>query len=99
MFFYSREMGSFTLHYKQTTVQLPAEMKPIIMKPTYSLSEIRMLVGSLELPELMVLEALIEEEATWYPSNHLTEIRHIISTTRIQISNNELQLEYLLSFN
>jgi len=69
------------------------------MKPTYSIAEIRIMIGTLEIPELDVLSDLVAEEATGYEPAEIKEIKSLVSMTRTQLSNHELQLEYLLSFN
>jgi hypothetical protein len=69
------------------------------MKPTYSIAEIRLFIGSFDLPELELLAGLVKEEASLYTSIELKDIHALIAVAKTERANNELQLEYLLSFN
>jgi hypothetical protein len=69
------------------------------MKPTYSIAEIRLFIGSFDLPELDLLTGLVKEEAALYTAIELKDIQALIAVAQKERANNELQLEYLLSFN
>jgi hypothetical protein len=69
------------------------------MKPTYSVSEIRSFISSFDIPELEVLTGLVNEEASLYLSAEVKEIYSLIAIARKERTSNEVQLEFLLSFN
>lgn len=69
------------------------------MIPTYSVSEVKALLRVLDLSQVSILEEVCNEEAARFTSIELTAIYRMIRTTKKRLSLNELQLEYLLSFN
>jgi hypothetical protein len=69
------------------------------MEPTYSFSEVKRLVRSLDLPTLKVLQKLIDEEKSCYAPYEVKALRKIIQLTNKHLTQNEVKFEYLLSFN
>lgn len=93
-------MFSFTLANRYTLNHLPRLLLKIdFMEPTYSFSEVKSLIRSLDLSTLKVLQQLIEDEKTCYPSYELKALQKFISLQNKHLIQNEVKFEYLLSFN
>ncbi len=69
------------------------------MQPTYSFSEIKSLVRSLDLSTLTILQQLIEEEKTGYQPVEIKALYKFISLRNRYLTRNAVKFEYLLSFN
>jgi hypothetical protein len=69
------------------------------MEPTYSFTEVKSLISSLDLSTLKVLQQLVEEEKNCYPSYELKALRKFIQLVHKHLTQNEVKFEYLLSFN
>lgn len=69
------------------------------MEPTYSFTEVKSLITSLDILTLKVLQLLIEEEKSCYPVHELKALRKFIQVTNKHLTQNEVKFEYLLSFN
>lgn len=69
------------------------------MQATYSFSEIKSLIRSLDHSSITILEELIEEEKDSYSSYEQTALRRFLQLKNKQYVRNEVKLEYLLSFN
>ena len=69
------------------------------MLPTYNYSEIRNLIRSFNLDELVILNELVMEELDCYPLYESKAIFKMILLQRKAIIQNEVHLEYLLAYN
>ena len=69
------------------------------MLPTYNYSEIRNLIRSFNLDELVILNELVMEEIDCYPLYESKAIFIMILLQRKAIIQNEVHLEYLLAYN
>ncbi len=69
------------------------------MQPTYSFSEIKSLIPSLDLSTLPVLQQLIEEENNAYPPVEIKALYKLICLRNRYLTRNAVKFEYLLSFN
>ena len=69
------------------------------MQPTYSVSEIKLLIRSLDSLSIGVLHELVEEEKACYPDCELKAIFKFIKIKNREIVGNEVKFEFLLSFN
>ncbi len=69
------------------------------MAPTYSASEVNSLLPLLDLPQVILLAEVCNEEANEYSPSELEAVNWMIMEAKKNLSLNELQLEYLLSFN
>ena len=69
------------------------------MQPTYSLTEIKSLVRSLDFNSINILKALVEEEKECYTLYELKAIYKFIELKNKASVRNEVKLEFLLSFN
>ncbi len=69
------------------------------MQPTYSFSEIKSLIRSLDHSTLPVLSQLIEEERSGYPPYEIKALFKFIFLRSRYLTRNEVKFEYLLSFN
>jgi hypothetical protein len=69
------------------------------MVPTYSVSEVKSLIISLDIPEIEILSGLVNDEKRCYQSYEFRAIQRMMRIRKKSLQVNELQLEYLLSFN
>lgn len=69
------------------------------MQPTYSVSEIKLLIRDLDIASIIVLQELVEEEKDGFTGCELKAIAKFIALKNSQIAGNEVKLEFLLSFN
>jgi hypothetical protein len=69
------------------------------MQPTYSLSEIKSLVRSLDFASLSILIDLVEEEKEGYSLPELKAIDKFMRLKHADYIRNEVNPEFLLSFN
>lgn len=69
------------------------------MQPTYSVSEIKLLIRDLDIASIIVLQELVEEEKDGFTHCELKAIAKFIALKNSQIAGNEVKLEFLLSFN
>ena len=69
------------------------------MHPTYSVSEIKQLIRSLDSFSLIVLQELVEDEKNSFADFELKAISKFISLKMKEIAGNEVKVEFLLSFN
>lgn len=69
------------------------------MQPTYSVSEIKLLIKSLDIPSVNILRELVEEEKKGFADYELKAIRKFIQLKNKELVGNEVNAEFLLSFN
>lgn len=69
------------------------------MQPTYSVSEIKLFIRSLDSSTISILKELIEEEKSNYQECELKAISKFIDVKNKEIVGNEVKFEFLLSFN
>jgi hypothetical protein len=69
------------------------------MQPTYSFSEIKSLIPSLDLSTLPILQQLVEEENNAYSPAEIKALYKFISLRNRYFTRNAVKVEYLLSFN
>jgi hypothetical protein len=69
------------------------------MKPTYSFIEIRQMLPLLDANELDVLLEVCTEETNRYAPYEFVAINRMILVSKKKLAINEVQMEYLLSFN
>ena len=92
-------MLSFTKE-KTATTPLPFPLPELSsMQPTYSFQEIKSLIRSLDLSSINILLELVEEEKNCFTDSELKAIAKFLKIKNRDLVRNEVQLEYLLSFN
>ena len=69
------------------------------MQATYSFSEIKSLIRSLDYSSINILEELVEEEKECFSIPELRALHRFILLKNKQFVGNEVKVEYLLSFN
>jgi len=69
------------------------------MQATYSFPEIKSLIRTLDLASVSILKELIEDEKECYDDYQLRAIDRFVKLKTKQFLRNEVQVEYLLSFN
>ena len=69
------------------------------MSPTYSFSEIKSLVKSLDETASFILEDLIEEEKECYSHFELRAFKRFLIVKSKSKLDNDLKMDFLLSFN
>ncbi len=69
------------------------------MQPTYSVSEIKLLIKSLDISSINVLQQLVEEEKEGFADYELKAISKFIQLKSKELAGNEINIEFLLSFN
>lgn len=69
------------------------------MEPTYSFSEIKNLIPSLDFTSINILGELIEEEKQCFAWYELRAIGRFISLKNKDLVQNQVKVEFLLSFN
>ena len=69
------------------------------MQPTYSVSEIKLLIKSLDLSSIKILCELVEEEKRAFAEYELKAISKFIQLKNKELVGNEVKTEFLLSFN
>jgi hypothetical protein len=69
------------------------------MQPTYSFTEIKSLIRSLDYHSADLLKELIEEEQERFSLPEIRAFQRILQLKNRQIVRNEVKFEYLLSFN
>lgn len=69
------------------------------MQPTYSVSEIKLLIKSLDISSIKVLLELVEEEKRDFAEYELKAILKFIQLKNKELVGNEVKTEFLLSFN
>ena len=69
------------------------------MQPTYSFSEIKLLLKSLDINSLNILSELIDDDEACYKIYELKAIRKILQIVAKVLVQNEVKMEFLLSFN
>jgi hypothetical protein len=71
----------------------------IVMRPTYSIVEMKELLRSLEENEINILAGLVEEEREAFTATEMKAANRMISIRRKQLIPNEINCDFLLSFN
>lgn len=69
------------------------------MEPTYSVYEIKLLIKSLDCSSIVLLQELIEEEKNNFLERELKAIYKYLKFKNKEILRNEINTEFLLSFN
>jgi len=69
------------------------------MQPTYSLSEVKTLIRSLDSSAIIILQQLIDEEKEGYTSIELKALYKFVFLRNRYLTRNEVKFDYLLSFN
>ncbi|MEJ7677224.1 MAG: hypothetical protein WKG06_04995 [Segetibacter sp.] len=69
------------------------------MQPTYSVSEIKLLIKSLDISSINILQQLVEEEKKDFANYELKAISKFIQLKNKELAGNEINIEFLLSFN
>ncbi len=69
------------------------------MQPTYSVSEIKLLIKSLDISAINILRELVEEEKKDFAQYELKAISKFIQLKNKELAGNEIKTEFLLSFN
>lgn len=69
------------------------------MQSTYTVSEIKSIIRSLDFSSVQILKELVEEEKNEYFNYELKAIFKFISLKNREIVRNEVNPEFLLSFN
>lgn len=69
------------------------------MQATYSFPEIKSLVRSLDFPAVKILEELIEEEKECFSWHEQRALHRFLQLKNKHFVGNEVQFDYLLSFN
>ncbi len=69
------------------------------MQATYSFPEIKSLIRTLDFPSVSIFKELVEEEKECYTDYQLRAIHRFVKVKTKQFLRNEVQVEYLLSFN
>jgi len=69
------------------------------MQPTYSVSEIKLLIRTLDSSSILVLQELVEEEKSGFTSYEFKAINKFIEIKNKELVRNEVSFEFLLSFN
>ena len=69
------------------------------MQPTYTVSEIKLLIKSLDLSSIKILRELVEEEKRDFTEYELKAISKFIQLKNKELVGNEVKTEFLLSFN
>jgi hypothetical protein len=69
------------------------------MQPTYTVSEIKSLIKSLDLSSIKILRELVEEEKRDFAEYELKAISKFIQLKNKELVGNEVKTEFLLSFN
>lgn len=69
------------------------------MQPTYSVYEIKLLIKSLDCSSIILLKELIEEEKNNFLEYELKAIYQYLKLKNKEILRNEINTEFLLSFN
>lgn len=69
------------------------------MQPTYSVSEIKLLIKSLDISSIKILLDLVEEEKRDFAEYELKAISKFIQLKSKELVGNEVKTEFLLSFN
>ncbi len=69
------------------------------MQPTYSVSEIKLLIKSLDVFSIKILLELVEEEKKDFAEYELKAISKFIQLKNKELVGNEVKTEFLLSFN
>ena len=93
-------MLSFTREINITSFPTisPVENR-FFMQPTYSVSEIKLLIKSLDLSSIKILRELVEEEKRDFAEYELKAISKFIQLKNKELVGNEVKTEFLLSFN
>jgi hypothetical protein len=69
------------------------------MQPTYSVSEIKSLIRSLDSAAITILQQLIEEEKECYSGSELKALDRFVYFRNRYLARNAVKAEFLLSFN
>lgn len=69
------------------------------MQPTYSVSEIKLLIKSLDIASIKILLELVEEEKKDFAEYELKAISKFFQLKNKELVGNEVKTEFLLSFN
>ena len=69
------------------------------MEPTYSFKEIKSLIRTLDFTSFTILEELVEEERDSYSEPELRALTRFRQLKNKQLVMNEVNAEFLLSFN
>jgi hypothetical protein len=69
------------------------------MQPTYSVSEVKSLIRSLDSAAIVILQQLIEEEKECYSTIELKALDRFVYFRNRYITRNAVKAEFLLSFN
>jgi hypothetical protein len=69
------------------------------MQPTYSVSEVKSLIRSLDSAAIIILQQLIEEEKECYSTIELKALDRFVYFRNRYITRNAVKAEFLLSFN
>ncbi len=92
---------SFTKEKNKKNFSSPISLllKIVFMQPTYSVSEIKLLIRSLDSSSILVLQELVEEEKKSFSVFELKAIHKFIEIKNKELVRNEVSFEFLLSFN
>jgi hypothetical protein len=69
------------------------------MQPTYSVSEVKSLIRSLDSSAIVILQQLIEEEKECYSTIELKALDRLVYFRTRYLTGNAVRAEFLLSFN
>ena len=93
-------MLSFTKENKISSFPIISPVENcFFMQPTYSVSEIKLLIKSLDLSSINILRELVEEEKKDFAGYELKAIFKFIQLRNKELVGNEVKTEFLLSFN
>lgn len=79
-------------------ISLPVQ-NCFFMQPTYSVSEIKLLIRDLDMSSISVLQELVEEEKEGFTACELKAVYKFIELKNKELIRNEVKVEFLLSFN
>lgn len=69
------------------------------MQPTYSFTEIKSLIRTLDVADIFILEEIVEEERECFSELQLKAFHRFMRLKNKALVRNELRFEYLLSYN
>jgi hypothetical protein len=69
------------------------------MQPTYSVSEVKSLIRSLDSSAIIILQQLLEEEKACYSAIEFKALDRFVYFRNRYLARNAVKAEFLLSFN
>jgi hypothetical protein len=69
------------------------------MQPTYSVSEVKSLIRSLDSAAIVILQQLVEEEKECYSAIEIKAMDRFVYFRNRYLTGNAVKAEFLLSFN